>query len=439
MNLPHIKGFDQDALKKYLKNTGWIMFGKILSLFVGLIVARYLGPTGFGDLSFILALVGILSAVGALGLDTFIIREIIQEPNQQNEILGTSLWLRVGVYTLLIPMAVLVYLAYYYLFDNSGEPLTLMVALLGFASLFKSFNVIDSYFQSQVLSKYVVQVQNVCLIASATLKVLLVSLGLPLIYLVFALVFDGFILALGLILIYQKKGNNIFNWNYKKDRAKSLLKQSFPLILSAVMVSIYMQIDQVMLKPIGSETVGVYSAAAKLSEAWYFIPIAIVTSVFPALINARKTDFERYQKRLANLYDLMVCMSLPVAILISFFANDIIDVIYGDKYQGAGQILSIHIWSGVFVFLGSASSQYLIAEGYTKISFYRTLAGALVNILLNLWLIPQYTGLGAAVATLIACFVSTFYLLLLPQTRKQGITMLKSLFLINLFQKISNR
>ncbi len=438
MKLPHIKGFDQDALKKYLKNTGWIMFGKLLSLFVGLLVARYLGPAGFGDLSFILALVGILSAVGALGLDTFIIREIIQEPNQQNEILGTALWLRISVYILLIPLAVLVYLFYYHFFDDSGAPLTLMVALLAFAAMFKAFNVIDSYFQSQVLSKHVVQVQNLCLIASAGLKILLVSLGLPLIYLVWALVFDGFILALGLVFIYQKKGN-IFNWRYKKSRATSLLKQSFPLILSAVMVSIYMQIDQVMLKPVGSDTVGVYSAAAKLSEAWYFMPIAIVTSVFPALINARKTDLERYEKRLTNLYDLLVCISLPVAIFISLFANDIIHIIYGNRYEGAGQILSIHIWSGVFVFLGSASSQYLIAEGFTRISFYRTLAGAIINVLLNLWLIPQYTGLGAAIATLIACFVSTFYLLLLPKTRKQGFMMLKSLFLVSIFQKILKR
>jgi O-antigen/teichoic acid export membrane protein len=102
-------------------------------------------------------------------------------------------------------------------------------------------------------------------------------------------------------------------------------------------------------------------------------------------------------------------------------------------------MLSIHIWSGVFVFLGIASSQYLLAEGYTKIAFYRTAAGALVNILLNLWLIPKYAGIGASIATLIACAVSTFYLLFIPKTRQQGIMMLKSLFLVTAFQKIFKR
>ncbi|RZL31505.1 MAG: flippase, partial [Pedobacter sp.] len=109
------------------------------------------------------------------------------------------------------------------------------------------------------------------------------------------------------------------------------------------------------------------------------------------------------------------------------------------KYDGAGPMLSIHIWSGIFVFLGTASSQYLVAEGFTKISFYRTAAGAIINIGLNLWLIPLYAGVGASLATLVACFVSTFYLLLIPKTRQQGIMMLKSLFLITAFQKILKR
>ncbi|MCZ4242958.1 flippase [Pedobacter punctiformis] len=439
MKLPTIKGFDEAAFNKYLKNTGWLMFGKMLSLIVGLIVARYLGPSSFGDLNFGLAIVTILAAVGALGLDTFIIREIIQEPAKRDEILGTSLWLRIITYASLIPIAVGIYWVSHQLSESPGKPLTLMVGLLALAYFFKSFNVIDAYFQSQVQSKYVVHIQNICLIISAVLKITVVSLGLPLIYIVLTFVFDGLILALGLILVYQKRGFNIFKWTYNKARAKSLLKQSSPLILSAVMVSIYMKIDVIMLKSVGSKAVGIYSAAANLSEAWYFIPVAIVTSVFPALVNARKTDYDRYIKRLGNLYDLLTFICLPVAIIISFTANLIIHILYSNRYEGAGAMLSIHIWSGIFVFLGSASSQYLIAEGYTKISFYRTAAGAIVNILLNLWLIPKYAGIGASIATLVACFVSTFYLLLIPKTRQQGIMMLKSLFLVTAFQKIFKR
>ncbi len=436
MKIPGIKGFDEAAFQKYFKNTSWLMFGKILSMVVGFLIARYLGPISFGDLSFADALTAIVAAVGTLGLDSFIIREIIKEPKQRNEILGTSLLMRLGVNLLLIPISIGLYLLFHNLSDQPGTPLTLIIVLLSFASFFKSFNVIDSYFQSQVQSKYVVQVQNACVILSACVKLLLVYFQMPLWYFAAALTFDAFILAAGLLWMYYKRGMDVRQWTFNSTRAVSLLKQSFPLILSAVMVSIYMKIDQVMLKSIGSAEVGIYSAAAKISEAWYFIPIAIVTSVFPAIINARQHDPERYQKRLKNLYDLLVFMSLPVAIIISFFGNDIIHLLYGNRFEGAGLMLSIHIWSGIFVFLGSASSQYLLAEGFTMISFQRTAAGALVNILLNLWLIPLYGGIGASVATLIACILSTFYLLFIPRTRQQGFVMLKSLFLISAIQKI---
>ena len=198
-----------------------------------------------------------------------------------------------------------------------------------------------------------------------------------------------------------------------------------------------MKIDQVMLKSLGSKQVGIYSAASRISESWYFIPVAIVTSVFPAIIQVRKTDIDRYKTRLQNLYDLLVLISLPVAVLVSIFANSIISILYGNQYDGAGAMLSIHIWSGIFVFLGSASSQYLLAEGFTMVSFSRTAFGALINVLLNLWLIPLYGGWGASMATLIAYASATFFLVFIPKTKEQGILMLKSLFLISIIQKIT--
>ena len=440
MKIPAIPGFDQHAFEKYFKNTAWLMLGRVLSMLVGFIIARYLGPQSFGDLSFAIAFTGIFAAVGALGLDSFIIREIINRPEDKNMILGSAFWMRVAVNLLLIPAAVLIYLWFRSRAVIKDESLGMLIAFCGLASLFKSFNIIDSYFQSQVQSKFVVQVQNVCLVISAAIKVLLIILDLPVIYFALALAADALMLAIGLIIIYHRRAlQDITRWRFDSDQAKGLLQQSWPLILSAVMVSLYMQIDIVMLKTKGSEAVGIYSAAARISEAWFFIPVAIVTSVFPAIIHARKTDLARYYKRLQNLYDLLIGMSLPVALIVSVGADLIIKLIYTDQYEGAGLMLAIHIWSGVFVFLGSASSQYLLAEGYTLISLQRTIIGAVVNILLNLWLIPLYSGVGASISTLIAYFAATFSILLFRQTRQQGIMMLKSLFLISLIQKLLNR
>jgi len=439
MKLPGIKGFDEEAFNKYFKNTGWLMFGKILSMIIAFMIARHLKAANFGDLSFADAFTTIVAAVAALGLDSFIIREIIVEPEKRDEILGTSLLLRLGVSILLIPITIGIYLFFHHYAEQPGASLTWIIVILSFGSLFKSFNIIDSYFQSQVASKYVVQVQNVCVILSAVVKMLLVFFNMPLIYFAISLTFDSLILAGGLVYMFHKKGLSLSKFTFSRNRAMGLLKKSFPLILSAVMVSIYMKIDTVMLKSEGSIEVGIYNAAAKISEAWFFIPMAIVTSVFPAIIHARKTDLPRYNKRLGNLYDLLVYISLPAAVCISFFGSDIIHILYGNTFDGAGPMLSIHIWSGIFVFLGMASSQYLLAEGYTMISFQRTATGAVANILLNLWLIPLYGGVGASIATLIACFISTFYLLFVGKTRQQGVLMLKSLFLVTLFQKIFKR
>ena len=440
MKIPALPGFEQAAFQKYVKNTGWLLAGKLLSLVVGFIIARYLGPYAFGDLSFADAFAALFAAVGTLGLDSFIIREIIQHPDKRDEILGTSLVMRLAANAVLIPLAILTYLAFRQLSTNETEvSLALLIAFCSSAALFKSFNIIDSYFQSQVASKYVVHVQNVCLVLSTGVKIALIYNHAPVLYFAGALVFDSAILALGLLFIYKRKPLHLHTWTFNWVRAKSLIQQSWPLILTAVMISIYMKIDQVMLKSAGSKIVGIYSAAARISESWYFIPVAIVTSVFPAIIHARKTDIERYHKRLQNLYDLLVAISLPVAILVSIFSNQIIHILYGNPYQGAGLLLSIHIWSGIFVFLGSASSQFLLAEGFTLISFSRTAFGALVNVVLNLWLIPIYGALGASIATLIAYASSTFFILAIPHTRAQGVSMLKSLFLISIIQKITKK
>jgi len=298
MKIPAIKGFDQQAFEKYLKNTFWLMLGRVLSMLVGFVIARYLGPGSFGDLSFAVAFTGIFAAIGTLGLDSFVIRELIHTPEERDEILGTAFWMRIAVNLLLIPIAVLLYILFREVSTVKGSSLGFLVGLCAFASLFKSFNIIDSYFQSQVKSKYVVHVQNVCLLISASVKVAFMLLKLPVIYFALALLADGMMLAIGLIVIYHYNASHrIFRWQFSVSRAKSLLKQSWPLIMTAVMISLYMQIDVVMLKTLGSRAVGIYSAAVSISSAWYFIPVAVVTSVFPAVLHARKTDLERYQQR----------------------------------------------------------------------------------------------------------------------------------------------
>lgn len=153
--------------------------------------------------------------------------------------------------------------------------------------------------------------------------------------------------------------------------------------------------------------------ALRLSEAWYFLPMVITTSLFPASINAKKVGRELFHSRQQRLYDLMVWLSVAVALPVTFLSPWIITFLYGDAFSDSAIVLSVHIWASVFVFLGVASSQWLVAENLQLYSLLRTGSGALVNIALNFILIPRYGIVGAAYAFLISYVVAT-YISLLP-------------------------
>ncbi|MCI5115339.1 MAG: flippase [Candidatus Electrothrix sp. AX1] len=224
------------------------------------------------------------------------------------------------------------------------------------------------------------------------------------------MLFDQITLAITYIVVYryQKLKFPPFS-QFDVAVAKALIRDSWPLIFSGIVVMIYMRIDQVMIKEILSEDdVGIYSAAVKLSEVWYFIPIAIANSLFPAIISARKISEEVYYKRLQQFYDLMVLISVSIALPMIFLSSWLISFLYGAAYAGAASVLSIHIWAGVFVFLGIACGKHLLAENLQRITIYRTGAGVITNVLLNTLLIPKYNITGAACATLVSQIVASY-------------------------------
>ncbi len=442
MKLPAIKGFDEEAFNKYFKNTGWLMLARVGSLVIkilaGFAITNYLGKIQNGILNYPTAFTTFFVAAAALGLDGFTTRELLRTPDNRDRLLGTAFWLKFIGGIAIIP---LIYFAY--VLWNTNKPIEtplIYVLIVGLTGITQAFYITDSYFQSKVQAKYVMRVQVFGNIISALIKLIFIFLKLSVGWFVFGLLLDTIILATGYIYFYSIKVGSIFKWVFDSKLAKYLIKHSWPLALSAVLVSIYMKIDQLMVENyLGTGALGIYSTVVQLSESWYFIPVAIVTSVFPAIMNAKRDNPERYIKRLQNMYDLMVWISLSVAIFMTFASPIIYRIVYTPEFWDGAHVLTVHVWAGIFVFLGSASGQYLIAEGYTKLSMLRTGMGALANIALNILWIPKFGIMGAALATLIAYFIATFFILLIPKTRQQGIMMLKSLLLVTAFQKIFKR
>ncbi len=393
-----------------------------VGLFVGVYVARYLGPERFGVLSYAMSVVVLFSALSSLGLNGILVRELVNFPKKRDEFLGTAFILKLAGSGLVL---ILLSITLYFMGDDRQS--NLMIFIIAFGLIFQPFNVIRFYFEANVLAKFIAVSQITSLVVVSVAKLVFIWLGLPLIYFALVVLIESLILAIGLSVVYFKQKLNIFNWQFSFKVATGLLKDSWPLILSAIAISIYLRIDQVMIKHmLNDEAVGQYAAAVKLSEAWYFIPVVICGSLFPAILNAKTQSKELYYARLQKLYVLMVWISLPIALVMTFMAGNIVLLLYGTQFSKAGPVLAIHIWAGVFVFLGVASSQYLIAENYTRISFFRTFIGAIVNVIFNIILIPKYGINGAAVATVISYFVAVFSIGFIPKTSRQVVMMLMS-------------
>lgn len=399
------------------------MAEKILRMFVGLFVgiwvARYLGPEQFGLLSYAQSFVFLFTAIATLGLDGIVVRELVKDDNKRDVLLGTAFTLKLIGAILILPL-----LWFAVQFTSNDSYTNLLVFIIASATIFQSFNVIDFYYQSTVMSKYVALANTVSLLLSSIIKIVLILQKAPLLAFAGMVVFDALVLSLGLVYFYVKKNKlRLFAWQFDKQIAIRLLKDSWPLIISSVMISLYMRIDQVMIKEmLDTNAVGQYAAAVRISEAWYFLPMAICSSVFPAIVNAKKVSKELYYTRLQTLYSLMIWLGIIVALPVTFLGDWVMSLLYGESYIAAGKVLMVHIWAGVFVGISIVKGKWQILEGYTMYHWYGSVFSIILNVILNFLFIPTMGALGASLATLItrlsgACLINFFFSVLMQQQK----------------------
>ncbi|MFU2486566.1 flippase [Thauera sp. WH-1] len=431
----HIAG--RPNLVKILDNIGWLFLDKIFRMGIGLLlgiwIARALGPEQFGILSFATAFTALFAAIATLGLPSVVVRDIIKNPSDKNLILGTAAALQLAggliAYSLMIATAFWI---------RADDPLLKsIVSILGSALLFKFADTAAYWFESQVQSKYTVWAQNATFIVFAIVKVKLILGDASLLAFAWAILAETVLSSAILLAIFNLRGPKIASLRASWPTAQSLIRDSWPLLLSGIAIMVYMKTDQIMLgQMIGDHEVGIYSAAARISEVWYFIPMIIVTSVFPTIINAKSRSEELYYQRFQKLFTFLAWTSVLIALPMTFLSTPLIIVLYGPEYIESGQILAIHIWASVFVSLGVASSRWFIAENLPLLNFKRTAFGALMNIILNLALIPKYGAHGAALATVASQATSSFLVdCTSSQTRHIFLMKIKALNPLTLIKK----
>lgn len=404
----------------------------IAGLFVGIWVARYLGPAEFGLFSYALAFAALFSSFANLGLDSIVVRGLVREPSKRDAYLGTAFWLKlIGAITMLVVISTAMQLT------ESDAVTKLYIFVIASGTIFQSFEVVDFYFQSQVRSKFVSICKFTQLVISSLLKLYLIFVGADLIWFVLVSLIDQVSLAGSLYLAYRSQKLGDFLGHFDWEMAKRLLQDSWPLILSGLVIMIYMRIDQIMIKEmLGEREVGLYSAATRISEVWYFIPMLLTKSLFPSIVNAKEISEKLYYSRLQRIFSFLVLLSLLVALPLTLLSDWLIVLLYGADFMESGKVLMIHIWTGMFVAMGVASSSWFTIENLQRYAFYRTALGAIVNIALNLALIPTYGIVGAAVATILAQLSAALVFdLLTPRTRIIFIMKIKTMYLAGLFQR----
>jgi PST family polysaccharide transporter len=417
------------TLRRLIVNTGWLLVLRVLRLFfaffVGIWVARYMGPERYGTFSYALAFVVLFGPIARLGLDGVVVREIVNDPEAKDEILGTTFFLRLagGIVCFLAALGAIALIR-----PGDGQSLAL-VGIIAFGIIFTAFEAIDIWFQARVELKYAVYAKSGGLILANLGKIFLILTASGLVAFAWVSSLEVIVAAVFLVLVYRMRGYFIGAWSFSMRRARSLLRISTPMILSGALAMVYLRIDQVMLREmVSDEAVGIYSTAVRISEVWYFIPIAIVTSLFPELVKSKRLGESIYRERLQSLYDFLAWIAMPVVFAFSFFSKRIIILLYGEPFAGGAAILAILMWSSPFIFMREVYGRWLVNEDLTKFFILAHGSGALLNVGLNLFLIPTYHGTGAAVATVISYAMGGYLAAFLHRrTRTAGAMMSKAL------------
>lgn len=390
------------GVKRYAKNTIWIFAGQTttaISFIVNILLARYLGPESFGTLNYIIAFVGIFSFIAATGLNESLPRDFAKHPDKQSAIAGNSV-LILSVSSIIAWCTTLVAV---FLFEGD-DSLKLLMVLYSTIFLWTPINItISSLFLANVQSKQVAITQAIVILTVSALRLTLLIFTQDLFLFVATFALEPALSAFS----YYFRGRKENIW-YKpllldKEMFGTLAHSGFLLMLSSGLTYLLLRIDQVMLKTMLDDvSVGYYAAAVRLSELWYFLPSMICVSLLPALVNSHRTDFKEYFNRLKHLYFLLFGVALLIAATTAVLSPWLVAILYGQAYAPAVPILEVYAWSaiGFFLFVG-INKQLLTEHRHLTILSY-SLSAVIINIGLNLWLIPKLGVSGAAWSTLIS-------------------------------------
>lgn len=390
-----------DSQKKIASNIAWALGGKIVNmasaLFIGILVARYLGPNNYGIMNYVISYVSIFSIIASFGLDDIEIRELSKHNENRNIILGSCFFIRI-VFATIAYIGIIVSLLFY-----QTDRLTFSMILVYGLTLFSGTgNIFRNYFTSIVQNRYIVKPEIMRTALGGLIKILLLWLKAPLEYFIYSQILDSIIVGSGYYLSYKSICGTVKNWSIDKKLILFIIKESYPLVISGAAVIIYQRIDQVMIGNMLNKTeVGYFATAAKFVDLIVFLPTVLVQTVTPVLIRTKENNPEAYEAQKRRFVSITTWTAMIMSLTVSQLAYWLIMYTYGKEYALAIPILHIMAFKAVGMALSSSGGQIIIMEGIQKWVFIRNILGCFICILLNYILIPLYGAIGSAIVTLI--------------------------------------
>lgn len=423
-----------------LRNSGWLLGDKVLRVGIPFILniwmARDLGPSDFGLLSYAQSLVSLLVAVANLGLYGVVVRELVARPGMSDQILGSSLLLRMvsGAFSVVVSVVIASCLR-----PGDGG-FAILVAIIAGSLLFQATEVFDFYFLSRLESRLSFLATLPSLLIGSILRTVTLLYDGTIHHFAMIILLESILVACGYLVVYHRCTGRLFELRIRRDEMVSLLRDSLPLIGAGIMMMIYTRIDQVMMGYLTTTSqVGVYAAAVRLAEFWYVVPTVLLQSLYSTMIDSRRGGGEGYHRILQYAFDLMTVISLLFVLLLATTAGPLMSLVYGGRYEGGAPILALYVTAGIFVMIGHVREYWITMESRTMLSLVTMASGALINVLLNLMLIPLYGGMGAAVATVVSVAVSGYLVnLLISSTRHLFIMQSSSLLLLPAIARLWN-
>lgn len=388
---------------RIIQNASWIIVSKIIQsvliLIVGMLTARYLGPSDYGLVNYASSIASFAVPIAQLGLNNIMVQELVSDPKREGTVMGTAL-LMSSVSALLCMVGV----AAFVFFANVNETKTLIVCVLySIVLLFQSMEMIQYWYQAKYLSKYTSIVSLAAYIVVSVYKIFLLATNKSVYWFAVSNAIDYMLISVVLLYLYKRLGGQKLIFSLAD--ARRMLKKSRPYIFSSLMVTIFAQTDRIMLKlMLGDASVGFYSAATSCVSITTFVYAAVIDSFRPRLFEYLKSSKERFNEGISTLYCVITYMCLAQCILETVFAPVIIRILYGKEYLPAVSTLQIVVWFLTFSFYGVVRNIWILAEGKQKYLWRINLLGALSNVVLNAILIPVWGCNGAAIASVITQF-----------------------------------